>query len=40
MGIINGKEFIDRLNEMENEIWVDGEKVKGKYPSILPLKGY
>ncbi len=23
MGIINGKEFIDRLNKLENEIWYD-----------------
>ncbi|MCY7768309.1 hypothetical protein, partial [Bacillus inaquosorum] len=29
MGIINGKEFIDRLNKLQNEIWYDGEKIKG-----------
>ncbi|MBM7650955.1 4-hydroxyphenylacetate 3-monooxygenase, oxygenase component [Neobacillus cucumis] len=39
MGIINGKEFIDRLNKMKNEIWVDGEKVKGKISEHPAFKG-
>ena len=30
MGIINGKMFIDRLNQLGNEIWLDGEKIEGQ----------
>src|SRR3954471_8392925 len=28
MGTINGKDFIERLNKQENEIWYDGAKIK------------
>jgi 4-hydroxyphenylacetate 3-monooxygenase len=39
MGIINGKTFIERLNTMENEIWFDGEKMKGKISEHPAFKG-
>lgn len=39
MGIINGKEFIDRLNKLENEIWYDGEKIKGNISEHPAFKG-
>ncbi len=30
MAIINGEEFINRLNQLENEIWLSGQQVTGK----------
>ncbi|MGY5387447.1 4-hydroxyphenylacetate 3-monooxygenase, oxygenase component [Bacillus spizizenii] len=39
MGIINGKEFIDRLNKLENEIWYDGEKLEGNISDHPAFKG-
>ncbi|OIK09259.1 4-hydroxyphenylacetate 3-monooxygenase, oxygenase component [Bacillus sp. MUM 13] len=39
MGIINGKDFIDRLNKLENEIWFDGEKIKVKISEHPAFKG-
>ncbi len=39
MGTINGKTFIERLNKLENEIWFDGEKMKGKISEHPAFKG-
>ena len=39
MGMINGKDFIDRLNKLENEIWFDGEKIEGKISEHPAFKG-
>ncbi|NHM33419.1 4-hydroxyphenylacetate 3-monooxygenase, oxygenase component [Neobacillus terrae] len=39
MGTISGKNFIDRLNKLENEIWFDGEKIKGEISEHLAFKG-
>ncbi|PFP27637.1 4-hydroxyphenylacetate 3-monooxygenase, oxygenase component [Bacillus sp. AFS073361] len=39
MGTISGKDFIDRLNKLENEIWFDGERIKGKISEHLAFKG-
>ncbi|MDR7236489.1 aromatic ring hydroxylase [Neobacillus drentensis] len=39
MSIINGRDFIERLNKMENEIWFDGEKIKGKISEHPAFKG-
>ncbi|MGM0947307.1 MAG: 4-hydroxyphenylacetate 3-monooxygenase, oxygenase component [Bacillota bacterium] len=39
MGIINGKEFIDRLNKLENEVWYDGEKIAGHISDHPAFKG-
>ncbi|MCH1627062.1 4-hydroxyphenylacetate 3-monooxygenase, oxygenase component [Fredinandcohnia quinoae] len=29
MGIITGQEYIDRINALEADVWIDGEQVKG-----------
>ncbi len=39
MGAINGKEFIDRINELNNEIWLDGEKIEGLLSDHPAFKG-
>src|SRR3954453_7408365 len=39
MGTIKGKDFIERLNKLENEIWYDGEKIKGKISEHPAFKG-
>lgn len=39
MGIINGREFIERLDNLKNEIWIDGEKIKGKISEHPSFKG-
>lgn len=39
MGIISGKEYIDRLNKLESEIWFDGEKIKGRISEHFAFKG-
>jgi 4-hydroxyphenylacetate 3-monooxygenase len=39
MGTINGKNFIDRLNKLENEIWFDGERIKGEISEHPAFKG-
>ena len=39
MGTINGEDFIDRLNQLENEIWFDGEKIKEKISEHPAFKG-
>ncbi|MEH7416434.1 4-hydroxyphenylacetate 3-monooxygenase, oxygenase component [Neobacillus drentensis] len=39
MSIINGMDFIDRLNKMKNEIWFDGEKIKGEISEHPAFKG-
>ncbi|MFB6467862.1 4-hydroxyphenylacetate 3-monooxygenase, oxygenase component [Cytobacillus sp. Hz8] len=39
MGIINGKQFIERLNQLNNEIWYDGKKIEGKISEHPAFKG-
>ncbi|MEH7332094.1 4-hydroxyphenylacetate 3-monooxygenase, oxygenase component [Neobacillus drentensis] len=39
MGTINGKEFIDRLNQMGTEIWYDGKKVEGNLSDHPAFRG-
>ncbi|MET1013443.1 MAG: 4-hydroxyphenylacetate 3-monooxygenase, oxygenase component [Paenisporosarcina sp.] len=39
MGAINGKELIDRLDQLKAEIWFDGEKVTGKISEHPAFKG-
>ncbi|KAA9022913.1 4-hydroxyphenylacetate 3-monooxygenase, oxygenase component [Niallia endozanthoxylica] len=39
MGTINGRDFIERLDKLENEIWFDGEKIKGKISEHPAFKG-
>lgn len=39
MGIISGKEFLDRLNQLKNEIWFDGKKIEGNISEHPAFKG-
>ena len=39
MGAINGKQFINRLNQLDNEVWFDGDKIKGKISDHPAFKG-
>ena len=39
MGIINGNEYIKRLNSLNNEIWVDGQRVEGLLSEHPAFKG-
>lgn len=40
MGAITGAEYIDRLNQLHNELWFDGEKVEGVVSEHPYFKGY
>lgn len=39
MGVINGSNFINRINKLDTEIWYDGEKVKGKISEHPAFEG-
>ncbi|ATP41907.1 4-hydroxyphenylacetate 3-monooxygenase, oxygenase component [Solibacillus sp. R5-41] len=39
MGAINGEDYINRLNQLNNEIWVDGRKVEGLLSEHPTFKG-
>lgn len=39
MGAINGKDYIKRLNQLNNEIWYDGEKIEGLLSEHPAFKG-
>lgn len=39
MGAINGNEFINRLNKRNTDLWIDGEKLKGKISEHPAFKG-
>lgn len=39
MGAINGESYINRLNALNNEIWLDGEKVEGLLSEHPVFKG-
>ena len=39
MGAINGKDYINRLNRLNNEIWYDGEKIEGLLSEHPAFKG-
>ncbi|TWI55270.1 4-hydroxyphenylacetate 3-monooxygenase, oxygenase component [Halalkalibacter nanhaiisediminis] len=39
MGAINGKDLINRLNQLNTEIWFDGEKIEGKITEHPAFKG-
>lgn len=40
MGAITGAEYIERLDQLHNEIWFDGEKVEGLVSEHPYFKGY
>ena len=39
MGAIRGKEFIDRLDRLNNEVWFDGERIEGKISEHPAFRG-
>jgi 4-hydroxyphenylacetate 3-monooxygenase len=39
MGTIYGKDFIDRINKLKNEIWYDGEKINREISEHPAFKG-
>ncbi|WP_433747130.1 4-hydroxyphenylacetate 3-monooxygenase, oxygenase component [Falsibacillus pallidus] len=39
MGIVTGAEFIRRIDQLNNEIWINGEKVQGKISEHRAFKG-
>ncbi|MGP4081826.1 4-hydroxyphenylacetate 3-monooxygenase, oxygenase component [Pseudalkalibacillus sp. R45] len=39
MGLISGQQYIDRINKLHPEIWIDGEQAKGKLSEHPALKG-
>lgn len=39
MGAINGEFYINRLNQLNNEVWFDGEKVEGLLSEHPAFKG-
>lgn len=39
MGAINGNEFINRVNQLKNEIWFDGQKIEGLISEHSAFKG-
>lgn len=39
MGAINGKEYINRINQLKNEIWLDGKKIEGLISEHSVFKG-
>lgn len=39
MSIVTGKQYVDRIDKLKNEIWIDGEKVEGKLSEHQAFKG-
>ncbi|WP_053217373.1 4-hydroxyphenylacetate 3-monooxygenase, oxygenase component [Virgibacillus senegalensis] len=39
MGAINGTEFLNRINQLNTEIWLDGKKIQGKISEHPAFKG-
>ncbi|MFC4798268.1 4-hydroxyphenylacetate 3-monooxygenase, oxygenase component [Neobacillus sp. GCM10023253] len=39
MGAINGKEFIERMDRLNKEIWLDGERLEGKISEHPAFRG-
>lgn len=39
MGLINGKNYIDRIDKMGNEVWIQGERVSGKLSEHPAFQG-
>ncbi|MDQ0208515.1 4-hydroxyphenylacetate 3-monooxygenase, oxygenase component [Alkalicoccobacillus murimartini] len=39
MGTATGKEYLDRINALNNEIWIDGEQIQGKVSEHPAFKG-
>jgi 4-hydroxyphenylacetate 3-monooxygenase len=39
VAIISGKQYIERIDSLNNEVWIDGERVKGKFSEHPAFKG-
>jgi 4-hydroxyphenylacetate 3-monooxygenase len=39
MSAISGREYINRINSLKSNVWVDGEKVTGKISDHPSFKG-
>jgi 4-hydroxyphenylacetate 3-monooxygenase len=39
IGIISGEEYINRINKLHSDIWIDGEKVKGNISEHPAFRG-
>ncbi|ARK31544.1 4-hydroxyphenylacetate 3-monooxygenase, oxygenase component [Halalkalibacter krulwichiae] len=39
MAVIKGSDYIDRIDQLQNEVWIDGEQVTGKLSEHLAFKG-
>ncbi len=38
-GMINGEEYIERIDALQNEVWIEGGKCSGKLSELAPFKG-
>ncbi|MDV2682945.1 4-hydroxyphenylacetate 3-monooxygenase, oxygenase component [Alkalihalophilus lindianensis] len=39
MGVINGSEYIKRINQLNSEVWIEGERVTGNISEHAAFKG-
>ncbi|MCU9614890.1 4-hydroxyphenylacetate 3-monooxygenase, oxygenase component [Caldibacillus lycopersici] len=39
MGVINGQDYINRIDQLNNEIWLDGKRMEGKISEHPAFKG-
>jgi len=39
LGVINGAQYIKRINELNSEVWIDGERVQGKLSEHPSFRG-
>ncbi|MDE5413362.1 4-hydroxyphenylacetate 3-monooxygenase, oxygenase component [Alkalihalobacterium chitinilyticum] len=39
MGAIRGKDYIDRINQLQSEVWIDGKRVEGKISEHPAFRG-
>lgn len=39
MPIITGEEYIDRINKLKSDIWIEGEQIKGNISEHKAFKG-
>ncbi len=38
-GMINGREYIERIDALQNEVWIEGGRCAGKLSELAPFKG-
>ncbi|MFP3338640.1 4-hydroxyphenylacetate 3-hydroxylase N-terminal domain-containing protein, partial [Micrococcus sp. SIMBA_131] len=37
--MINGREYIERIDALQNEVWIEGGRCSGKLSELAPFKG-